>query len=132
MALETQVCAVRENKPLQRKELMLRVSHGRASTPSKEEIASQISSLFKVKKDLVVVYGCLTKFGTNETKCSVKVYDSFDTLKRVEKKSVIKSKTGEESKRNVRRVRKDARKKKAKIFGTMRRHVKKAERRARK
>lgn len=130
MALETQVCAVKENRPLQRKELMLRVSHSRASTPSKEEISSQISSLFKVKKDLIVVYGCQTKFGKNETKCNVKVYDNFDILKEVEKNSVVRSKTKEEIKKKVRRVRKDTRKKKSKIFGTIKRHVRKAEKRA--
>ncbi len=106
---------------------MLSMVHSKTSTPSKEDICSQISSLFKVKKDFIVVSGCRTRFGTNQTQCDVRIYNSVDTLKAVEKKSIVKRKTGEEEEVVPRRQRKDARKKKAKIFGTMRKYIKKAE-----
>lgn len=125
-----EVQTVKVNKPLQRKEIALIVTHPRLGTPSKSEISTKICSLFKVKNDFVVVQDCKNKFGTHEMKCNVKVYDSLDVLKAVEKKSILKSKFNIEKKRKIRRVRKDEKKKKAKMFGTLRRNIRKAEKKA--
>lgn len=124
---------MRENRPLQRREVVLSISHPKSRTPSKEDICSQIGSLFKVRKELVIVSGCSTRFGTHETKCKVRIYESPEMLREIERDFVVKRKTGEEvRKKKARRVRKKERKEKAKIFGTMRRHLKKAEKRAQK
>lgn len=112
---------------------MLSISHPRARTPSKEDICTQIGSLFKVRKELVIVSGCTTRFGSHQTKCNVRIYESTEKLREIERDFVVRRKTGEEvGIRKPRRVRKKERKEKAKIFGTMRRHLKKAEKRAQK
>ncbi|EED42053.1 hypothetical protein EBI_27516 [Enterocytozoon bieneusi H348] len=49
-------------------------------------------------------------------------------MKKIVLPHVLRRITGEEKQKVARRMRKDARKKKAKIFGTMKRNMKKAER----
>ncbi|KCZ80014.1 hypothetical protein H312_02605, partial [Anncaliia algerae PRA339] len=105
---------------LNRKELNVLVTHEQKPSPSKKAVIAILSNLFKTKDSNIVVKTISTRYGSNETKCDVRIYESPETMKKLE----------ERVKRSLnRRARKAAKKQKAKIFGTLRRHVKKQEKR---
>ncbi|KAF9763342.1 30S ribosomal protein S24e [Nosema granulosis] len=128
MSCEIEVLSNRKNELLNRNELELAISHERSSVPTKKEIATQISKIFSTKGDSIVVYDITSKAGTHQSVGKVNVYSSVEAMKKVEKDYMVVRKTGETKIKKPRRARKDERKKLYKRFGTVRRAVRKAER----
>lgn len=128
MSVSVKIVDSTENKLLNRREFNLILTHTRSSTPSKSEIIQKMATLNHVKPANVIVYDMAGRFGSHETKAKCKIYSNFEQLQRIENDYVVARITGEKKKKVVRRMRKDARKKKAKMFGSIRRNVKKAER----
>lgn len=128
MSVSVEIVDQTENKLLNRREFNLILKHSRSSTPSKTEIVQKMATLNHVKPNTVIVYDLTGRFGTHETKAKCKIYSNLDQLKKIENEYVVTRITGEKKKKVVRRMRKDARKKKTKMFGSMRRILKKAER----
>lgn len=87
-----------------------------------------MATLNHVKPTNVIVYDLNGRFGSHVTKAKCKIYSTFEQLQKIENDYVVTRITGEKKKKVVRRMRKDARKKKAKMFGSIRRNTKKAER----
>ncbi|KAM0673106.1 ribosomal 40S subunit protein S24B [Gurleya vavrai] len=132
MALSIEIKKLKENKLLLRKEMDLILKHPKESTPKKEEIAAKIAALHQSSAKNVVIYDIQGHFGSHVSTGKAKVYASFEQLESVERAFVVTRKTGVKVKKVVRRMRKDARKKKAKMFGSLRRNKKKAEKKEKK
>ncbi|EOB15302.1 40S ribosomal protein S24-A [Nosema bombycis CQ1] len=128
MSCEIEVITNKKNELLGRNELTLNINHERSSVPTKKDIANQISKLFQTKGDSIIVYDISNNPGTHSSVGKVNVYSSVDAMKKVEKDYMVVRKTGESKIKKPRRTRKDERKKRYKRFGTIKRAVKKAER----
>ncbi|RVD92231.1 40S ribosomal S24 [Tubulinosema ratisbonensis] len=118
--MQTEITSVKENPLLNRKELTVSVTHEQKGTPSQKVITSVLSNLFKTKESNIIVKNIVTRFGSHSSKCNVRVYDDPEVMEKLESKR---------KKGLSRRARKTERKQKAKMFGTLRRHVKKQEKR---
>lgn len=128
MNLELEVESIRDNKLLSRKELRMVVHHPGAGIPDKESLRDKISELYQTNKKNIVVANLKNRYGTYRTTLNARIYPNTDALTSTEKKSVVARLTGEEIKKTPRRIRKDERKKRYKMFGTLRRNMRKAER----
>lgn len=125
---ELEIIAQKTNELLSRKELNLKIHHEESSVPPKNTVVEKLSKLFQTKSDNIVVYDIANCPGTHISIGKVNIYSNVDDLKKVEKQYMITRKTGEVKTRKPRRTRKDERKKNYKRFGTVKRAMKKAER----
>lgn len=132
MSITISLTSIKENKLLNRKELEMILSHPKLATPNKKEVTKQLASLHKANTKNVVIYDIVPRFGAHTSKAKAKIYSNENDLKTAERQFVVTRLTGEKPKKVVRRMRKDARKKKAKMFGSLRRNVRKAEKKAKK
>lgn len=71
-----------------------------------------------------------TKPGLHKTVACANMYNSFDDLKKIERSFVVTRITGEKAVKPRRREKKIARIKRSKMFGTLKRNMKKAARKA--
>ncbi|EQB59815.1 40s ribosomal protein s24 [Vairimorpha apis BRL 01] len=113
---------------LNRQELNLKIHHKESPVPPKTVITEKLSKLFQTSKDNIVLYDIFNVQGTHESVGKVNIYNNKSDLKNVEKDYVVQRKTGESKTRKPRRARKDERKKSYARFGTVKRAMKKAER----
>jgi len=105
------------NSLLERKQFVVDLLHTGHAAPSREEIKDLISGKFKADKSLVVIFGLTTKFGGGRTTGFGFIYDSLDAMKTVEPKHrLIKVGLAQKGKL-TRRMRKNARKQKVKVWG---------------
>jgi len=74
---------------LHRRELKLKIYHN-AATPSRAEVKKIVALKFNVDPDLVVVDNMKSEFGKGETKAYIKVYESADAAKLVERAHILK------------------------------------------
>lgn len=118
---------MRDNKLLSRRELDVVAYHPGMPIPSQEEIRAKISELYQTNKKNIVVGNFKNRYGTHRTTLKAKIYSSVEALSNTEKKHIVAKLTGKEFQITPRRVRKDERKKRYKIFGTLKRAMKKAE-----
>lgn len=125
--MELEISGLKENKLLSRKELDVVAYHPGMPIPSREEITDKISELYQTSKKNIVVGNLKNRYGTHRTTLRAKIYSNAEVLSSVEKKHVVAKITGKELQITPRRVRKDERKKRYKIFGTIKRAMKKAE-----
>lgn len=125
--MELEVAGLRDNKLLSRRELEVVAHHPGMPIPSKEEVCEKISELYQTNKKNVVVSDLSNRYGTHRTSLKARIYSSADALADIERKHIVARLTGKEFKTVPRRVRKDERKKRVKIFGTIKRAMKKAE-----
>ncbi|WUR02103.1 ribosomal protein eS24 [Vairimorpha necatrix] len=125
---ELEILLQKSNSLLSRKELSLKIHHEESPVPQKKVITDKLSKLFQTKNDNIVVYDITNTPGTHTSIGRVNIYSNQDDMKRVEKSYMVARKTGETSIRKPRRTRKDERKKAYKRFGTVKRAMKKAER----
>lgn len=88
----------------------------------------KIAELYQTDVKNIVIAGLRNRYGTHRTTLKAKIYSGLDVLCSIEKRNVVAKLTGKEFKIVPRRVRKDERKKRYKIFGTIKRNMKKAER----
>lgn len=129
MANKLRVVNSFSNALFNRREISLVVEHNKESTPTKDYVRKELSTNFSVPENQIYVFGMKTKFGSHTTDVQAHLYSNFEEMKRIVLPHVLRRITGEEKQKVARRMRKDARKKKAKIFGTMKRNMKKAEKR---
>ncbi|KAM0672797.1 hypothetical protein OCOL_000063 [Ordospora colligata] len=123
---------MRDNKLLSRKELEVVAHHPGMACPSKEEVRDKISELYQTNKKNIVIAGMNNRYGTHRSMMNARIYASADMLTQIEKKNIVAKMTRTEIKIKARRVRKDERKKSYKMFGTLRRNTRKAEKRSNK
>lgn len=132
MSFSIEILQMKDNKLLNRKELLLNLTHPKDATPKKDDIANKLATLHQASAKNIVVYNLTGRFGSHATKAMAKIYPSFQQLETVERTFIVTRKTGVKPKKIVRRMRKDARKKKEKMFGSLKRNIKKAEKKAKK
>ncbi len=86
MMLQYQVKVLRdvENKVLNRRELILRIHHAGARTPTRGEVRELVSSMFSAPQNLIVIKSLKTIAGTNVTEAHVHVYRDEKALQEVE------------------------------------------------
>ncbi|KAK6090937.1 hypothetical protein P3W45_000182 [Vairimorpha bombi] len=125
---ELEIITQKANELLNRKELHLRIHHEESAVPPKNTIIEKLGKLFQTKTDNIVIHGITNCPGTHTSVGRVNIYNNADDLKSVEKQYMVTRKTGESPFRKPRRTRKDERKKSYKRFGTVKRAMKKAER----
>jgi len=84
--LQYQVKVLRdvENKVLNRRELILRIYHVGARTPTRSEVRGLVSSMFGALQNLIVIKSLKTVAGTNVTEAHVHVYRDEKALQEIE------------------------------------------------
>merc|ERR1712066_879473 len=70
------------NALLNRKQMIVDISHGEAATPSCKSIQAALAKMYKSTADCVIVYGMQTKFGGGNTTGFAHIYDSSTTSRR--------------------------------------------------
>jgi len=127
------ILSKKENKLLERTEVVIEVTHPLSSTPQKKEIREMLSKEMQVPKDNIVVKDCQTRFGTHITRGIAKLYHKNASLQAIEHKYVLKRIAKEKGEKVVhrepRKLRKEQKNKNKKIRGTMATYKKKAEKR---
>lgn len=64
--------------------MVLDVLHPNRSTVSKDELREKLAALYKTDKNTVSVFGVRTKFGGGKSTGFALIYDSLDSLKKLE------------------------------------------------
>ncbi|KAH0788291.1 ribosomal protein S24e [Histomonas meleagridis] len=106
------------NKLLDRKQFVVDLKHPGARAPTRDEIKDLVAKQLKANKDLIVIFSLETKFGGGRTTGFGLIYDNLDALKTIEPKHrLIKAGLAEKSK-VTRRMRKNTRKQKVKVWGS--------------
>ena len=106
------------NKLLERKQFVVDISHPGAKAPTRDEIRDLVVDKIKGNKENTVIFGLRTVFGGGRTTGFGFIYDNKDAMMHVEPKHrLIKANLAEKSKQ-TRRMRKNARKQKMKVWGT--------------
>jgi small subunit ribosomal protein S24e len=113
-----------ENKLLDRTQFVVDLKHSGDRAPTRDEIKDLITTKLKADKTRVVVFGLHTQFGGGHTTGFALIYTSTDALKQIEPKHrLIKAGLAEKTK-VTRRMRKNSRKQKMKVWGSGKRAVK--------
>ena len=119
---DTKVRRLVVNKLLRRKQFVVQINHEGKPAPTREEIRDRVSSIKSIAADKshLVIFGVKTHFGGGHTTSFGCAYDSEDAMMKVEPRHrLIKmGKIGKDEKKKTRRSRKNARKTKAKVWGT--------------
>ncbi|KAH0787836.1 ribosomal protein S24e [Histomonas meleagridis] len=106
------------NKLLDRKQFVVDLKHPGNRAPTRDEIKDLVAKQLKANKDLIVIFSLETKFGGGRTTGFGLIYDNLDALKTIEPKHrLIKAGLAEKSK-VTRRMRKNTRKQKVKVWGS--------------
>ena len=119
---------IRNNRLLDRLQMVVDVFYDRAVKVTKENIKKKIVSQFK--KQNVVVFGARKAYGGGRTRCFAMVYDSEDSMKkfepkkrlaRIEREKLAPKDRKAEKKKEGRKVSKVKKHQKQKKRGTLRR-----------
>ncbi|ORD93786.1 RS24B [Enterospora canceri] len=129
MAIQLKVQKSFTNSLFSRKEIDLTIKHSKQATPNKNEIKKELSTNYSIPVEQIHVFDMTTGFGLHSTEAKAHLYSNAELMKKVVLDYVLRKLTGEEKTKVLRKQRKEARKKKAKIFGTMKRNMKKIEKR---
>ena len=106
------------NQLLDRKQFVVDLTHPGDKAPTRDEIKEQVSKTLHSNKDLIVIFGLHTVFGGGRTTGFGFVYDSKDALTKYEPKHRL-IKAGLATKgTKTRRMRKNDRKQKVKVWGS--------------
>ncbi len=81
--MKFEIISDKENNLLSRREIYLRVFS--EATPKREDIKNLVVANFDAKPELVVIDKIKQEFGKNESIVYVKIYNSQEVLKRLEK-----------------------------------------------
>lgn len=79
----------KENKLLNRRELVLSVHHGLEPTPNRDQIKAKIATLTGFEKERIVVENIISEFGLDKAKVLAKLYQSKEDALRYERKYQI-------------------------------------------
>jgi len=106
------------NKLLDRKQFVVDLTHPGDKAPSRADIKDLVAKQCKANKDFVVIFGLHTKFGGGRTTGFGLIYNNKDAMVKVEPKHrLIKAGLAEKGK-VTRRMRKNTRKQKMKVWGS--------------
>lgn len=106
------------NKLLDRKQFVVDLKHPGAPAPTRQQIKELVAAQLNANKDNTVIFGLQTVFGGGRTTGFGLIYDSHDALMKVEPTHrLVKAQLKTKSKM-TRRMRKNARKQKMKVWGT--------------
>jgi len=84
--MDINVIEEKENPFFERKEIKLELNHEGEATPPKNKLLEEISSKYKVEKDLIVIDYIFSKKGANKSIAKVKVYKKKPKIKKKGKK----------------------------------------------
>lgn len=130
MAFQLKVVKSTQNQLLNRKELQLEIVHTLQACPKKEEVTNELSTNYSLASKNIYVYSMRTAQGQQLTMAKANIYNNFEDLKKIERAFVVAKITGEKISKVPRRQKKDARIKKYKRFGTLKRNMKKLSKKA--
>jgi len=74
--MEIKILEQKDNKLLKRKEILLLIDHSNRATPSREELSNEISKIFNVPKERIVIDYILSIRGDQKAKAKVKIYEA--------------------------------------------------------
>jgi small subunit ribosomal protein S24e len=74
--MEIKILEQKDNKLLKRKEILLLIDHSNRATPSREELSNEISKIFNVPKEKIVIDYILSIRGDQKAKAKVKIYEA--------------------------------------------------------
>ena len=105
------------NKLLDRKQFVVDLSHPGAAAPTRDEIKALVAKQLNANKEFIVVFGLTTKFGGGRTTGFALVYDNKDAMMKVEPLFRLVKAGLQQKSKQTRRMRKNARKQKVKVWG---------------
>jgi len=88
--MDVKIVERRENKLLDREELYVIIDHKGEATPKREDLRKKIAAMTGKSEDLVVVSKILSMYGMQKSRALIHVYNSKDTLLKVEPKHILK------------------------------------------
>jgi len=74
--MEIKILQEKNNQLLKRKELLLLIDHKDRATPSREELSNELSKMFNVPKEKIVIDYILSVRGDQKAKAKIKVYEA--------------------------------------------------------
>ena len=83
------VVSQKENKVIQRREVVVRIEHRGKGTPSRPDVINAVSKLMEVNPDLVVVRRIETEYGRDASKAWVHIYWDKAALEKFEPRYVL-------------------------------------------
>ena len=87
--MEMRILEEKRNELLKRREFLVEIIF-EGPIPKKEEVKELFVAQKNVKKELTIVKKILGKFGKQEAKAKIFVYDNQETMKAIESKYVLK------------------------------------------
>merc|ERR1711876_84870 len=107
------------NRLLNRKQMIVDISHGEAATPSATKVREALAKMYKSTSDCVIVYGMQTKFGGGSTTGFANIYDSLDYLKKNEIRfRQVRAGLADKIEKKARAQRRQLKNRKKKVKGT--------------
>merc|ERR1712108_107002 len=107
------------NRLLNRKQMIVDISHGDAATPSSQKTREALAKMYKSTPDCVIVYGMQTKFGGGSTSGFANIYDSLDYLKKNEVRfRQVRAGIAEKVEKKARAQRRQLKNRQKKVKGT--------------
>merc|ERR1712173_309441 len=107
------------NRLLNRKQMIVDISHGEAATPSATKVREALAKMYKSTSDCVIVYGMQTKFGGGSSTGFANIYDSMDYLKKNEDRfRQVRAGLAEKIEKKARAQRRQLKNRKKKVKGT--------------
>ena len=93
--MEVEITKENENQLLRRKEVFFKLQHKEeGASPSRAETRNALVKALKCSPNLLVIDKMRTEFGKRETVGYVKVYESEDRLKEIEREHILKRNFG--------------------------------------
>ena len=107
------------NRCLNRKQMVVDITHGDSATPSSTKTREALAKMYKSTPDCVIVYGMQTKFGGGSSTGFAHVYDSLDYLKKNEiRYRQVRAGLCEKIEKKARAQRRQLKNRKKKVKGT--------------
>merc|ERR1712173_38230 len=107
------------NRLLNRKQMIVDLSHGEAATPASSKVRESLAKMYKSTPDCVIVYGMQTKFGGGSSTGFANIYDSLDYLKKNEVRfRQVRAGIAEKIEKKARAQRRQLKNRKKKVKGT--------------
>merc|ERR1712088_226046 len=107
------------NRLLNRRQMVVDITHGELATPSRKTITTQIAKMYKAPEDCIVVYGLHTSFGGGKSTGFCNIYDSLDFLKKSENRPMqVRLGLCEKLSKKARQQRKQLKNRKLRVRGT--------------
>ncbi|MGA7075591.1 MAG: 30S ribosomal protein S24e [Halobacteriota archaeon] len=87
--MQIEVIKEEGNALLNRKELQIKIEHD-AATPARIEVKNKVAADLKTEPDTVIVDNMKTAFGKKETIAYVKIYESAEAARQIEREHILK------------------------------------------